>query len=100
MRRDACSGVLGLLLALAASAQPPPTINPGTPWPATDALGRALPLADVVGPVRNDRFVGIFYFLTHGSGRGGTASGTGPNDVSKVLAQDPDAVKKPDSPLW
>jgi len=24
--------------------------NPGVPWPATDSLGRSLPLADEVGP--------------------------------------------------
>ncbi len=88
------------MLGLAAFAQTPEAINPGTPWPATDALGRALPLADAVGPVRTDRFVGIFYFLTHAGGPGGQVPGAGPNDVAKVLAQDPDAVNKPNSPLW
>ena len=34
--------------------------NPGTPWPATDALGRSLPLSSEVGPPQTNRFVGIF----------------------------------------
>ena len=38
------------------------TSNPGTPWPATDALGRKLPTPAEVGPPQPDRFVGIFYF--------------------------------------
>ncbi len=39
----------------------------GVPWPATDALGRRLPLAGEPGirPPRGDRYVGIFYFLWH-----------------------------------
>lgn len=67
--------------------------NPGVPWPATDALGRSLPLSSEVGPPRTNRFVGIFYFLWLDQHRG-------PFDVSKILAADPDALAKPDSPLW
>ena len=95
---SAISGCLGLLFGITASGQNPEAINPGTPWPATDALGRSLPLADEVGPLRSDRFVGIFYFLTHHRGEG---RGTdGPRDVLQIMAKDPDALKKPDSPLW
>ena len=75
-------------------------INPGTPWPAVDSLGRSLPLCDAVGPVRTDRFVGIFYFLTHAGGQSGRGQGKGPFDVSKILEEDPQALKKTDSPLW
>lgn len=64
-------------------------------WVATDALGRAVPLPAEVGPPRADRTVGIFYFLWHGAHIQG-----GPYDVTKILAQDPDAMSKPDSPLW
>jgi hypothetical protein len=88
-----------LAAGLTLRAQTPPESNPGTPWPATDALGRSLPLADAVGAVRSDRFVGIFYFLTHEASRGSHV-GTGPHDISKILAQDPQAGSKPDSPLW
>lgn len=64
-------------------------------WVATDALGRKLPCIAEVGPPRADRTVGIFYFLWLGEHIRG-----GPFDVTKILAQDPDAMRKPDSPLW
>jgi hypothetical protein len=64
-------------------------------WVATDALGRSLPGYDQVGPPRKDRYVGVFYFLWHGAHVNG-----GPYDISKILRQDPDAMQKPDSPLW
>lgn len=64
-------------------------------WVATDAVGRTLPGHEQVGPPRKDRTVGIFYFLwLNGSHRGG------PYDVTNILAQDPDAMQKSDSPLW
>ena len=73
--------------------------NPGTPWPATDALGRALPLAAEVGPTKAGRFVGIFYFINHtGSPRSELLDG--PYDVAKILAREPDALRQPDNPLW
>ena len=74
---------------------PSTAINPGTPWPATDALGRSVPPGSEAPPARTNRFVGIFYFLT--MGRDIT---TLPNDLSKILPQDPDLLSKPDSPLW
>ncbi|MES2658072.1 MAG: hypothetical protein V4689_05610 [Verrucomicrobiota bacterium] len=64
-------------------------------WVATDALGRSLPSQAQVGPPRADKCVGIFYFLW--LGRHGDA---GPFDISKILAADPQAMGKPDSPLW
>ncbi len=70
-------------------------INPGTAWPATDALGRCLPDPSELPPPRADRFVGIFYFLWHGRDISKL-----PNDLSRILPQDPDILSKPDSPLW
>jgi hypothetical protein len=64
-------------------------------WVATDALGRKVPTFPEVPPPRADRTVGIFYFLWHGAHVRG-----GPFDVTKILAQDPQALKKPDSRLW
>ncbi len=64
-------------------------------WVATDALGRQLPGAAEAGPPRADRTVGIFYFLWLGKHIQG-----GPYDITRILAQDPDAMQKPDSPLW
>jgi len=65
-------------------------------WTATDALGRTLPDAALAGPPRADRQVGIFYFLWLGP----HASGRGPFDITKILAADPGAMGKKDSPLW
>ena len=64
-------------------------------WVATDALGRSLPTAEQVGPPRTNKLVGLFYFLW--LGRHGQA---GPFDNTKILAADPQAMMKPDSPLW
>lgn len=74
--------------------------EPGLPWPATDALGRTLPLIDDAGPLKKDRFVGIFYFLTHDAPLGTETERDGPADISKIVARDPDALRHPDSPLW
>ncbi len=65
-------------------------INPGVPWPATDALGRELPLAAEVGPPKKDRFVGIFYLPWTGD-----EFSYGPYDVSKILADQPDMQTTP-----
>lgn len=55
-------------------------------WVCTDRLNRSLPLANEVGPPRQDRTVGIFYFLWHG------AHGTpGPYDNTKLIKANPSA---------
>jgi hypothetical protein len=74
----------------------------GVPWPATDALGRSLPMAGERGvpAPRAGRYVGIFYFLWHNDPRGKPPAGSGPYDVSRILAEDPDAPRDSDSPLW
>ncbi len=98
-RRSPPAGVLAgacLLAATFASAQ----TNPCTPWPATDALGRKLPMPDEVGPPKPGRFVDMFYFLCNRRPAGAQADADGPNDVSRILARDPDMLTKPDSPLW
>ncbi|NPU98470.1 MAG: hypothetical protein HPY51_14840 [Candidatus Omnitrophica bacterium] len=74
--------------------------NPGVPWPATDALGRALTSPDEAGPPKSNRFVGIFYFLWHNNPGGRCPYTEGPYDISIILEKDPEALKKPDSPLW
>ena len=73
---------------------------PGNPWPAMDALSRSLPLATEVGPLKSNRFVGIFYFLWLNNRGGKSPNWDGPYDVSKILAKDPQAAQKPRSPLW
>ena len=39
--------------------------------------------------------VGLFYFLWHGE-----HGKDGPWDISKILAADPEAGKKPNGPMW
>lgn len=103
MRISRWSWVLALAIWVAASsgaaAQGKGSHFP-VPWPATDALGRKLPEPAVVGPPHRHRYVGIFYFLWHDQKGGKRPYGSGPYDISKILAKDPDALQKPDSPLW
>jgi len=65
----------------------------GAPVFTTDALGRTLPSPAEVGSLRTDRFVGIFYFMF-------INFDTPVRDVSKILAEHPDAESNPDSPPW
>ena len=70
-------------------------------WVGHDALGRNLPTASVVGPVKTDhrRVVGIFYVTWHSDGNHKHKSPyTG--DVSRVLAADPKARLDAKHPLW
>src|SRR5512145_2896166 len=53
-------------------------------WAATDALGRRLPGFEECGPVREGKFVGIFYWTWHTH-----SGGQGPYDNSAILAKDP-----------
>lgn len=69
--------------------------NQSDSWVATDGLGRELPSHTDVGGPRADRWVGMFYFLW--LGQHGT---TGPHDITRILAEDPEAMQKPESPLW
>ena len=63
--------VLIALRAIPAGSQPAalPPLRPLAPetWTATDALGRTTPTNITVRQPHAKRFVGIFYFLTHGS---------------------------------
>ena len=55
-------------------------------WVATDALGRTQPTQDEVGPPKQDKFVGIFYWTWHINYKGG------PNDNTKLIAGAKDGV--------
>jgi hypothetical protein len=92
------SGALAGAPAWAAEA--PDAQNPGAPWPATDALGRSLPLSADVGLPRTQRFVGIFYFLWHDNPGGKSPHWNAPYDIARILEKDPDALSKPSSPYW
>lgn len=58
-------------------------------WVATDALGRKLPTFEECGPVKKDRYVGMFYFMTHIN-----PGGNGPFDVTKIMKANPE------NPQW
>ena len=70
---------------------------PVVPWPATDALGRTLPEADEVGLPKQNRYVGMFYFLWHIPD---DEAHSEVYDITKILAADPKAIQNPKSPLW
>ena len=65
----------------------------GTPVFTTDALGRSLPSPAEVGLLRPNRYVGIFYFMF-------INFDTPVRDMSKILAEHPDAESKATSPPW
>lgn len=89
--------LLILFFALATGrALSAPWDNFSDTWAATDGLGRPVPGFNSVGSPRTNRTIGIFYFLWLGP----HAQQGGPWDVTKILAKDPHAMQKPDSPLW
>jgi len=55
-------------------------------WVATDALGRELPGYDECGSVKENRYVGMFYFITNWLG----PDSDGPYNVGEILAENPD----------
>lgn len=86
--------------AMAHAQNPPASTVPGVPWPAVDALGRKLSTPEEAGLPRPDRFVGIFYFLWLNERHNSSPNWKGPYDVARILRADPEAIHKPDSPLW
>ena len=68
MKKTVLSGILLLVLFSLLNAQNTPPIQLGNAnWSATDALGRELPMPEQTGPPRGEKYVGVFYFLWHGS---------------------------------
>ena len=70
-------------------------------WVGVDALGRAMPCIDSVGAVKNDhrRVVGIFYITWHTQDHANDKSPY-EADVTKVLANDPNARMQAGNPQW
>ena len=71
-----------IFLSAASAAEPRDTLADA--WPATDALGRALPLHGEAGARSADRYVGIFYFNWHAS-----FTHTAVFDNTKLIAANP-----------
>jgi hypothetical protein len=64
-------------------------------WDATDALGRALPTHDEVGPPREGKYVGIFYHIwlgAHGQ--------AGPFNIGKIIEDHPGAMDDQEHEAW
>lgn len=82
-------------------AQTPPRDLFADTWVGTDALGRAMPTATEVGPVKTDhrRVVGIFYITWHSDSLGEQPGPYGA-DVTRILAKDPAARLDAKHPLW
>lgn len=70
-------------------------------WVGTDALGRTMPDASVVGPVKDDhrRVVGMFYITWHTPDKAKLKAPYAA-DVTKILAKDPSARLDGKNPLW
>ncbi|MBL7649980.1 MAG: hypothetical protein JNK74_27720 [Candidatus Hydrogenedentes bacterium] len=77
LRRSLLPAALLLLLGHAI-AQPVDLMS--DTWVATDALGRTQPTIDETGPVKPEKWVGIFYWTWHHT------ITTGPNDNTKLIA--------------
>lgn len=61
-------------------------------WAATDGLGRTIAGQDECRARRDDRAVGIFYFLwLTNDGNGGGVPSSGPFDITRILAANPAA---------
>ena len=70
------------------------------PWPAIDALGRQMPMADDT-PLRTDkqRTVGIFYVTWHDEARHHRPAPYG-GDVTRILQSAPEARLDANHPAW
>ncbi len=96
--------ILSLLLALCLTASlftatvyasDQSGIKPST-WSATDGLGRNLSLYDTVGAKREDRFVGMFYWIWHYP----WTADTTPVIPEEILKKYPEAINDFSHPAW
>ena len=67
------------------SQNTPPYPISNSNWIATDALGRSLPEYKQTGPVKRDKWVGLFYYIWHG----GHAPTDTIYDITKILKKNP-----------
>ncbi len=63
-------------------------------WVATDALMRTIPGSKQVGPLKQNKTLGMFYFLTFDHG------GNGPYDNTVILKAHPEAIQDISNPAW
>lgn len=87
--------VLTCTAPIAVAVQEMETTLMSDTWEAVDMLGRPVSLFEETGPPREERTIGLFYFLWMGSHVNG-----GPHDVSKILAAHPEAIEDKNHPAW
>ncbi|MEC5144791.1 Glycoside hydrolase [Chitinophaga sp. 180180018-2] len=73
-----------------------PLENYSASLPATDALGRKLPTYEEAGPLKSDRFVGMFYWTWHAE----MARKLKPVNTTAFLQQHPGALANFNDPAW
>ena len=71
--------------------------NYGNGLPATDALGRKLPMRSETGNQRNNKFVGLFYWTWHTDGN---ADFSPVLNITEILKQYPEAATDANHPAW
>jgi len=71
-------------------------------WAATDELGRKMPGFEEVGPLRQDKYVGIFYHLWHHNVfyLAEKSWDTKAPDVTRILTENPLALDNSKRPPW
>ena len=68
-----------------------------TYWTATDALGRKLADQDETGPVREDKYIAMFYWTWHTDN---LAEFSPVMNISEILSQYPEAANDANHPAW
>ncbi len=69
--------------------------DPST-WDAVDGLGRVLPTNEETGDIREDRFVGLFYWTWHAV----IGSSNEANNNTEIMAEYPEAKNDVNHPVW
>ena len=90
------SGITLLIIAVNLLAQVTGS-NYGNGLPATDALGRKLPMRSEAGNQRNNKFVGIFYWTWHTDDN---ATFSPVMNITEILKQYPEAASNASHPAW
>lgn len=96
MRKQLLSIFL-LLMATVTSAVAQHDVNYGNNLPATDALGRKLPVPGETGSQKSDKLIGIFYWTWHTDG---LADYSPLLNISQILNQYPEAAKDANHQAW
>lgn len=65
-------------------------------WDAVDGLGRVLPTNEETGDLREDKFVGLFYWTWHAV----IGSSNEANNNTEIMAEYPEAKNDVDHPVW